>query len=154
MEHIIKILPQYFTPAADGTKPFEVRQNDRGYQKGDTVFMEEIVSAVNPKHTGRVIKAIVTYVTNYGQPKGQVIFGFRVREIFNSEDPYNDLRMEQRGPGSSVCEHEKGKATCQHPTSNPAGEECKQSNVPVSPGEDSIRSDDASAPSSTEGGDT
>jgi hypothetical protein len=41
MRHELKIWPQYFRPVADGDKTFEVRKNDRGFQKGDVVMLRE-----------------------------------------------------------------------------------------------------------------
>ena len=37
MKHILKIEEQYLDTLLDGSKTFEVRYNDRGYQKGDTL---------------------------------------------------------------------------------------------------------------------
>jgi hypothetical protein len=41
MKHELKIWPQYYCRVADGSKTFEVRKNDRGFQPGDTVFLRE-----------------------------------------------------------------------------------------------------------------
>lgn len=41
MKHELKIWPQYFCRVADGSKTFEVRNNDRGFQPGDTVVLRE-----------------------------------------------------------------------------------------------------------------
>jgi len=41
MKHELKILPQYFCRVSDGSKTFEVRKNDRGFQQGDTVVLKE-----------------------------------------------------------------------------------------------------------------
>lgn len=41
MRHELKILPQYFCRVADGTKTFEVRENDRGFQPNDEVVLKE-----------------------------------------------------------------------------------------------------------------
>lgn len=41
MRHELKIWPQYFEPVMFGTKTFEVRENDRGFQPGDTVALRE-----------------------------------------------------------------------------------------------------------------
>ncbi len=41
MIHELKIWPQYYCRVADGSKTFEVRNNDRGFQPGDTVVLRE-----------------------------------------------------------------------------------------------------------------
>lgn len=41
MNHDLKIWPQYYCRVADGSKTFEVRENDRGFQPGDTVTLKE-----------------------------------------------------------------------------------------------------------------
>ncbi len=41
MTHELKIWPQYYCRVADGSKTFEVRKNDRGFQPGDTVVLKE-----------------------------------------------------------------------------------------------------------------
>lgn len=41
MKHELKIWPQYYCRVADGSKTFEVRDNDRGFQPGDTVVLKE-----------------------------------------------------------------------------------------------------------------
>ena len=39
-EHIIKCAPAYFDAIERGDKTFEVRRDDRGYQKGDTLILQ------------------------------------------------------------------------------------------------------------------
>lgn len=41
MKHELKIWPQFYQAVADGSKTFEIRKNDRGFQKGDIVFLKE-----------------------------------------------------------------------------------------------------------------
>lgn len=41
MKHELKIWPQYYARVADGSKTFEVRNNDRAFQMGDTVVLRE-----------------------------------------------------------------------------------------------------------------
>lgn len=41
MEHELKIWPQYFCRVVDGSKTFEIRKNDRGFQPGDNVTLLE-----------------------------------------------------------------------------------------------------------------
>lgn len=37
--HDLKIHPEHYNNVKDGTKTFEIRENDRGFQKGDTVSL-------------------------------------------------------------------------------------------------------------------
>lgn len=41
MIHELKIWPQYYCRVADGSKTFELRNNDRGFQVGDEVVLRE-----------------------------------------------------------------------------------------------------------------
>ena len=81
MHHELKILPCYFKAVVSGDKTFEIRNNaDRGFQKGDTIALEEIMKS--GLKTGNAVHAKITYVTNYFQPDNQVVFGFEVIEKF------------------------------------------------------------------------
>lgn len=49
MKHELKIWPQYYCRVADGSKTFELRENDRGFQSGDHVILKEYdPEPVNP----------------------------------------------------------------------------------------------------------
>ncbi len=39
--HELKVIPPYFAALVDGIKTFEVRKNDRAYQKGDMLELRE-----------------------------------------------------------------------------------------------------------------
>lgn len=41
MNHELKIWPQFYAAVKDGRKTFEVRENDRAFQAGDTVTLRE-----------------------------------------------------------------------------------------------------------------
>lgn len=41
MDHELKIWPQYYARVDDGSKTFEIRENDRNFQFGDTVTLRE-----------------------------------------------------------------------------------------------------------------
>jgi ASC-1-like (ASCH) protein len=81
MHHNLKILPAYFEAVAIGDKTFEIRDNtDRGFQKGDTVTLiefdpERVSVSDGLMYTGAEIEKRITYVTNYGQQPGFVVFG-------------------------------------------------------------------------------
>lgn len=41
MVHELKVWPLYYARLADGSKTFEVRKDDRGYQAGDVLVLRE-----------------------------------------------------------------------------------------------------------------
>lgn len=57
--HYLKILPQYYRAIEKGNKTFEVRFNDRNYQVGDILHLQE---HFNDEYSGREIQATVTYI--------------------------------------------------------------------------------------------
>ncbi|MGL6403660.1 ASCH/PUA domain-containing protein [Aeromonas hydrophila] len=78
MHHELKILPAYFQPVLDGTKPFEIRDNsDRNFQEGDTVTLNEWDGE---RYTGRQANREITFVTDYAQSPGFVVFGIKAVE--------------------------------------------------------------------------
>lgn len=40
-EHVLKTWPQYWEAVAGGAKTFEVRRDDRGFQRGDVVVLRK-----------------------------------------------------------------------------------------------------------------
>ena len=77
-KHVIKILPLYYKAVIAGMKNFELRKNDRDYQVGDTVRLEEYDGE---NCTGRYCTVVITYVLKdvpgYGLEPGHCIFGWR-----------------------------------------------------------------------------
>ena len=67
MIHNLKIESEYFERILIGEKPFEIRLNDRGYQKYDKVILNEIGST-------RKISADIGYVCSFMQFNGFVVF--------------------------------------------------------------------------------
>lgn len=81
MTHELKILPKYFQAVWDGSKTFELRKDDRNYQRGDILVLTEWDGE---KYTGSTIYVKVTYILqnaeNYGLKDGYVILGIRELE--------------------------------------------------------------------------
>lgn len=75
MAHKIKINKQYFNAVLEGAKNFEIRYNDRNYHVGDKILLQEIDSKRN--YTGREVSGEITYITDYEQKEGFVVFGFK-----------------------------------------------------------------------------
>jgi hypothetical protein len=74
--HVLKTLPPYFDAIERGEKTFEIRRDDRGFQKGDVLHLQEY----NPKaqgltefersqrrYTGREILCDVLWILTGGQ---------------------------------------------------------------------------------------
>lgn len=45
--HILKTLPNYWDAVKSGDKTFEVRKDDRGFQKGDILILRRLVRVGN-----------------------------------------------------------------------------------------------------------
>lgn len=74
-KHKIKIWPNYFEAVLSGDKKHEIRINDRDYQVGDILKMNE-VDPESGQYSGRYLSVRVTYtsvnqknVTNYLRQK-------------------------------------------------------------------------------------
>ncbi len=83
-EHVLKVEQPYFDALVDGTKPFEVRRNDRAYQRGDTLRLREWgpVPCTRPYcrdthgigFTGRDCRRLITYLYS-GDPRWPAAIG-------------------------------------------------------------------------------
>ena len=63
MIHLLKTEKEYFQKIADGLKPFEIRRNDRDYQTGDFLVLQEGILGTHGFHpTGRFMLVEVTDV--------------------------------------------------------------------------------------------
>jgi ASC-1-like (ASCH) protein len=84
MTHELKCLEEYFQACWDSNKRFEIRLNDRDYKVGDWVVLKEY----SPKsgYTGREIEARISYVTDFEQKPGWVVFGWRARSFTEHRD--------------------------------------------------------------------
>jgi ASC-1-like (ASCH) protein len=69
--HEIKIQKEFMQAKVAGDKPFEIRLNDRGYQKGDTItYISD--KFPNVAYDG---EWEITYVTAFAQRATWVVFG-------------------------------------------------------------------------------
>lgn len=65
-EHMVKCWPAYYDAIERGDKTFDVRRDDRGYQKGDTLSLHRYEIGFG-YHTGCILKRQITYVLTGGQ---------------------------------------------------------------------------------------
>lgn len=82
--HELKLDTNFFDVVLNGEKSFEVRNNGRGFQKGDKVLFKE-TEAGNHFVYHREATATITYVLNgWGIESGYVVFGIaNVKEVEN-----------------------------------------------------------------------
>jgi len=76
--HNISILDSFADDVFSGVKPFEIRENDRGYQTGDGVKFEVVDKGGEPvSHALNSMLYQITYVlSGWGLKNGYVAFGF------------------------------------------------------------------------------
>lgn len=81
--HNIKVEPECFEAISKGNKNFEICQLDRSSKTGDRVILKEFDRNT---FTGREVVAEITFITNYEQKKGYVVFAFRKYSVANRKD--------------------------------------------------------------------
>lgn len=73
--HALKTLPEFFVKVAAGEKTFEIRKNDRNYQVGDLLVLEEWSPETG--YTWRSETRFVSYITGYNQQDNYIVMGLR-----------------------------------------------------------------------------
>lgn len=77
--HNLKTLQVFFSGLRSKQKTFEVRKNDRKFEEGDTLVLNEYIPLLN-KYTGEVEKREVTYVLHggdFGIQPGYCVLGLK-----------------------------------------------------------------------------
>lgn len=76
--HNIKLQKEFADAVMNGDKNFEVRYNDRGYQKGDRVIFDVRDGMFQIHHSLNYKNYEITYVfSGCGIEAGYVVFGIR-----------------------------------------------------------------------------
>lgn len=77
--HELKILPDFFEAFIRGDKNFEIRNNEHDFKVGEFLVLNEWTSCDYAKRcaTGRSIKSVITYVTDFAQRDNFVVMGIR-----------------------------------------------------------------------------
>ncbi|EJZ0334593.1 DUF3850 domain-containing protein [Listeria monocytogenes] len=75
--HKLKILPEFFREKIALKKSFEIRNNDRNFEVGDTLVLQEFEDG---NYTGREYWEDVVYITDYLQKDGVVVLGTQPNE--------------------------------------------------------------------------
>lgn len=72
--HYLKIKAEYANAKLKGDKPFEIRLNDRNFHMGDVIRYTCIDSQIVDEKIREKLYYI-TYITNFEQKDGYVVFG-------------------------------------------------------------------------------
>jgi hypothetical protein len=81
--HELKTVPPYFDAVKSGTKTFEVRRDDRGFQPGDLLVLREWLPEIGEYSPAAPVFREITYVlqgleaARFGVLDGFVVLGFR-----------------------------------------------------------------------------
>jgi len=80
--HYLKTVQPYFEMVGNRLKPFEVRKNDRNFEEGDEVYLQEY----DPKaktYSGHQIRCEILYVLKDfpAIKKDYVVFGIKITQL-------------------------------------------------------------------------
>lgn len=84
--HTLKTWPAFYQAIVDGTKPFEVREDDRAYAVGDKLILSEFEPSGSLGigiFTGREAHCLVTYILpggRFGIAPNTVVMGIKLLE--------------------------------------------------------------------------
>lgn len=76
--HELKTWPEYFQAIMDGSKMFEIRNNDRGFKQGDYLILKEW-DPIKTMYTGAIISKKIGFILegkmaeNFGLKPGYCI---------------------------------------------------------------------------------
>ena len=78
-EHELKCWPAYFNSVLAGSKPFELRRDDRDFRTGDTLWLREWCP-VRAEYSGREARVLISYLMRkekcFGLMDGFCLMGF------------------------------------------------------------------------------
>lgn len=81
MTHEIKLQKEFAAAVMSGEKNFEVRYNDRGYQKGDYIKFKVMDGSMSIFHPLNNLYFKITYVlSGWGIKENYVVFGIEYVE--------------------------------------------------------------------------
>lgn len=87
MIHQIKIRTSFAKAILDGDKTFEIRENERGYQKGDILHFVPVDNCGIKDWGIDEFDAVISYVlSGWGLKNGYVALGIKVIRDTNDEE--------------------------------------------------------------------
>jgi hypothetical protein len=91
--HELKTWPRYFEPVIAGIKTAEYRKDDRGFCRGDTLWLREWTPEGG--YTGREACAVITHITTGAViPEGYAMLSFGRVTVWFARDPVTRSTVE------------------------------------------------------------
>ncbi len=90
--HHLKCVPTGFKATLEGIKLFEFRKDDRDFQVGDLLILQEYIPPQEPEalgtFTGREITVMVPYIARnaFNIPEGYCVMTSVIKEMKNCND--------------------------------------------------------------------
>lgn len=111
MIHELKIYTEFFNDVLSGRKTFEIRKNDRPFQVGDLLALNEFDGQY---YTGNSCLVFVDYIMNNPDyiKKDMVVMSIKPCTAFKHTDPWNFGKMvkDYSVPLATIGVEEKGGA--------------------------------------------
>lgn len=85
--HQLKIAPEFYEAVITGKKKFEIRKNDRDFKVGDAFVLREYK---NHSYTGKYVLGTISYITDYEQKEGFVVFSFQLECYSYGKLPFKE----------------------------------------------------------------
>lgn len=78
MTHTLKTWPEYYKLIVQGDKNWELRKNDRDFQVGDTLILQEY-NPITKTYSGSDTHKVITFILDgiFGLKKGHVIMSIK-----------------------------------------------------------------------------
>ena len=92
MIHELKIYPDYFNAVISGKKTFEIRKNDRHFQKGDMLALNEWDWN---RYTGNSCIVYVDFIMNSPEyvKEGMVVMSIKPCTVYKHTEPFNPSKL-------------------------------------------------------------
>ena len=90
MIHELKILPHFFTDVISGKKTFEIRKNDRPFEKGDLLALNEY-DADRKCYTGNSCLVYIDYILEDAEyvKNGMAVMAIKPCSVYKHTEPFN-----------------------------------------------------------------
>lgn len=92
MIHELKILPHFFKDVISGEKTFEIRENDRLFEKGDLLALNEHDGQY---YTGNSCLVYIDYILDNPDycKKNMVVMGIKPCSLFRHTESFNPAKI-------------------------------------------------------------